>query len=103
MNMRVTNGAGTIERVLRRELKETSSAVAEAAGWDSSNVSRVLSGQQGVPIAKLDAVVGAAGYVLVSRKYFDAFTIFGEVGMNCRCAREGGGECGPDNRANCAK
>ena len=35
MNMRVTNGAGTIERV-RRELKETSSAVAEAAGWDSS-------------------------------------------------------------------
>ena len=101
MNMRITHGAGTIERALRQSLSQPGGAVAEAAGWDGSNVSRVLSGQQGVPIGKLDAVVNAAGYVMVSRKYFDAFTIFGEVGMHCRCAREGGGECGPESRARC--
>lgn len=93
--------AGTIERALRQNLSQPGSKVQEAAGWDASNVSRVLSGQQGVPIAKLDAIVGAAGYVLVSRKYFDAIGTLSVVGVNCQCAREGAGECGP-GRALCA-
>ena len=103
MNMRTSHGTGTIERVLRQNLSQPGSAVAEAAGWDASNVSRVLSGQQGVPVAKLDAIVGAAGYVLISRKYFDAIGTLGEVGMHCHCARAGGGECGPANRAKCGE
>ena len=102
MNTRITHGAGTIERALRQSLSQPGSAVAEAAGWDGSNVSRVLSGQQGVPIGKLDAIIAAAGYVIVGRKFFDAIGTLGEVGMNCQCARAGGGECGPDNRARCA-
>lgn len=103
MNTRNPHTAGTIERVLRQNLSQPGSAVAEAAGWDSSNVSRFLSGQQGVPIGKIDAIVASAGYVLIGRKYFDALGTMGEVGMNCRCAREGGGECGPESRARCGQ
>ena len=98
MNMNTTTTAGTIERVLRQSLSQPGSAVAEAAGWDSSNVSRFLSGQQGVPIGKIDAIVAAAGYVLIGRKYLEALATFGEVGAHCRCARNGGGECGPASR-----
>ena len=86
---------GTIERMLRAQLSQPGNAVADAAGWDASNTSRFLSGQQGVPIGKIDAVVQAAGFVLVSRKYLEAIGTLGEVGANCKCAREGGGECGP--------
>ena len=103
MNMRITHGAGTIERALRKSLSQPGNAVAEVAGWDGSNVSRVLSGQQGVPIAKLDAVVSAAGYVMVSREYLDAIGVLSRVGAYCHCARNGGGECGPNNRARCGQ
>ena len=93
------HGAGTIERVLRQTLSQPGNAAAEAASWDASGVSRFLSGQQGVTISKIDAVIAACGYVLVSKKYFDAIGTLGEVGMNCRCAREGAGECGPGRDA----
>lgn len=89
--------------MLRQNLSQPNSAVAKAAGWDGSSVSRFLSGQQGVPISKIDAIVAAAGYVMVGRQYFDAFAVFGEVGMHCKCARAGGGECGPANRADCGQ
>lgn len=86
MNMRSPLSAGTIERVLRHNLSQPGSAVQEAAGWDASNVSRVLSGQQGVPVAKLDAI-----------------GVLSRVGAYCHCARSGGGECGPANRASCGE
>ena len=94
MNAR-THTSGTIERVLRQSLCQPGGAVQAAVGWDAPAVSRFLSGQQGVPIGKIDALVGAAGYVLVSRGYLDAVGTLCEVGVHCRCAREGGGECGP--------
>lgn len=96
-----SHGAGTIERMLRQQLSQPGNAISEAAGWDSSNASRFLSGQQGVSIGKIDAVVHAAGYVLVSKKYFDAINTLSEVGVNCRCAREGAGECGPNQQSAC--
>lgn len=68
--------------------------VQRAVGWDDSQVSRFLSGGQGVVIDKLDALVGAVGYVLVTRRYLDAVATLGEVGMHCECARQGLGECG---------
>lgn len=92
---RIYQGVGTIERVLRQHLSQPGNTVQEAAGWDASSVSRFLAGQQGVPIGKIDAVVAAAGYVLISRRYLDAIGTLGEVGMYCHCARAGGGECGP--------
>lgn len=83
----------TIERVLRQHLSQPGSAAREAATWDGPSVSRFLSGQQGVPIGKIDSLVGACGFVLVSRKYLEAIGTLGEVGMHCHCARNGSGEC----------
>ncbi len=68
--------------------------VQRTVGWDNSQVSRFLNGDQGIVIDKLDALVAAVGYVLITRKYLDAVTTLGEVGMHCECAREGLGECG---------
>ena len=94
-----SHAAGTIERVLRQHLSQPGSAAQEAATWDGPSVSRFLSGQQGVPIGKIDALVGACGFVLVSRKYLEAIGTLGEVGMHCHCARNGSGECGPNRCA----
>ena len=89
------HSAGTIERMLRQQLSQPGSAAQESTGWDAAAVSRFLSGAQGVTIGKLDGLVGAVGYVLISRKYLEAIGTLGEVGMYCHCARAGGGECGP--------
>ena len=83
---------------MRQHLSQPGSAAQEAAAWDGPSVSRFLSGQQGVPIGKIDALVNAAGFVLISRKYLEAIGTLGEVGMYCHCARAGGGECGPSQQ-----
>ncbi len=98
MNSRHSHTSGTIERVLRQHLSQPGSAAQDAAAWDGPSVSRFLSGQQGVPIGKIDALVNAAGFVLISRKYLEAIGTLGEVGMYCHCARAGGGECGPSRQ-----
>jgi hypothetical protein len=69
--------------------------VQRALGWDDSQVSRFLSGSQGVVIDKIDTLVASVGFVLVTRRYLDAVATLGEVGMHCECARQGYGECGP--------
>jgi hypothetical protein len=66
----------------------------EALDWDDSQVSRFLSGGQGVPLGKIDKLFAAIGYVVVTRRYLDAMCTMGEVGMHCECARQGVGECG---------
>ena len=84
-----------IEHALRSALNGPARHDVQAAvGWDDSQVSRFLSGHQGVVIEKLDALVSAIGYVLITRRYLDAVATLGEVGMHCHCAREGLGECG---------
>ncbi|RKU01808.1 DNA-binding protein [Burkholderia sp. Nafp2/4-1b] len=72
-----------------------------ALGWDDSQISRFLSGTQGVVIDKIDKLVAAIGFVLVTRKYLDAVATLGEVGVHCECARRGYGECRPDRRYSC--
>ena len=85
----------SIEHALRRALSGPDRHdVARSVGWDDSQVSRFLSGGQGIVLDKLDALVHAVGFVLVTRKYLDAVSTLGEVGMHCHCAREGLGECG---------
>lgn len=84
-----------IEHALRAALNGPRRHDVQAAvGWDDSQVSRFLSGGQGIVIDKLDALANAVGYVLVTRRYLDAISTLGEVGMNCECARQGMGECG---------
>ena len=84
-----------IEQALREALNGPARHdIQKAVGWDDSQVSRFLSGGQGIVIEKLDALVHAMKYVLVTRKYLDAISTLGEVGMHCECARQGQGECG---------
>lgn len=92
-----TTPRATIERALRTALKDevTAESIKAATGWDDSAVSRVKSDTQGVVLSKLDALVEAAGYVLVTRRYLDAIGTLSEVGVHCECARSGLGECGP--------
>ncbi|BET09411.1 DNA-binding protein [Pandoraea sputorum] len=70
----------------------------EALDWDNSQVSRFLSGQTGVLIDKLDAVVNLIGFVMVTPRYLEGLASMAETGVGCRCAREGGGECGFERR-----
>jgi hypothetical protein len=86
-----------IEQALRRALSGGPDRhdAQQRVGWDDSQVSRFLGGQQGIVIDKIDSLVSAVGYVLVTRKYLDAVSTLGEVGMHCECARQGFGECGP--------
>ncbi len=95
MNPSLFTGPPRIEHALRGSLtSEGRHQVMEAVGWDKSAVSRFLDSQQGVTIDKLDKLVGAVGFVLVTRRYLDAITTLSKVGVNCECARAGGGECG---------
>lgn len=89
-------GPGRIEQSLRSAMSGPSRKDVQAAvGWDNSQVSRFLNGEQGVTIEKIDALVEAVGFVLVSGRYLSAVATLGEVGMHCECARQGRGECGP--------
>ncbi|VWC78614.1 DNA-binding protein [Burkholderia aenigmatica] len=86
----------SIERAFREALTDPRARgpIAEALGWDESQVSRFLSGQLGIPIGKIDAGIAALELRCVSREYLDAHATMSKVGVNCRCAREGFGECG---------
>ncbi|WP_211310780.1 hypothetical protein [Aquitalea magnusonii] len=89
----------SIERGLRAALTnpKESPRIIEALNWDGSQVSRFLSGQLGLTIDKVDAALGALGYVCVKPKYLDAMATLCQVGANCECARRGMGECGSGN------
>lgn len=88
-------GTGRIEALLRRELNgQRRHEVRGAVGWDDSQVSRFLSGQQGITIDRIEELFQAVGISLVTRKYLDAMAIMCEVGASCECARSGQGECG---------
>lgn len=90
---------GRIEQSLRAALTGPGrQQVSDAVGWDKSQVSRFLDGQTGITIDKIDALVGAVGFVLVSTRYLAAVSVMGEVGMHCECARQGRGECGSTPR-----
>lgn len=86
---------GRVEQLLRAALNSNQRHDVKAAtGWDDSNISRFLSGQQGVTIERIDELFNSVGISLVSRKYLDAMATMCQVGANCECARNGQGECG---------
>lgn len=91
----VKKADGRVEQLLRKALTgNLRHEVKSATGWDDSNISRFLSGQQGVTIERIDALFNAVGIALVTRKYLDAMATMCQVGANCECARNGRGECG---------
>ena len=86
----------SVEQALREALSnpKTKDSIAAEMEWDASNVSRFLSGQMGVPIHKLETIIKAIGYVMVTPRYLDNLAGMAETGVFCRCAREGLGNCG---------
>ncbi|WP_087688064.1 MULTISPECIES: DNA-binding protein [unclassified Pandoraea] len=88
-----------IEKALRLLLSgDERKAAMEVLNWDASQVSRFLSGQNGIPIDKLDQVIYLTGFVMVTPRYLEGLASMAETGVGCRCAREGGGECGFERR-----
>ncbi|MBN3853812.1 helix-turn-helix transcriptional regulator [Paraburkholderia sp. Ac-20340] len=84
------------ESILRAALRdaENQAAVVDATGWDSTMLSKVLSGNAGITIDKLNAVIGALGLTITSVEYMDYLARGNVIGSNCHCARMNMGECG---------
>lgn len=68
--------------------------IIESTGWHDSMVSKVLAGDSGITLDKLDKALGALDLVVVSRKYMDYLAYGNEIGTNCACARSGYDACG---------
>lgn len=84
------------ESILRTALRDSDNqaAVIDATGWDSTMVSKVISGQNGITIDKLNAVMAALGLTITSVAYMDYLARGNVIGSNCHCARMNMGECG---------
>lgn len=84
-----------IETAIRRALDDQRKCgeIMSATGWSASDVSRVKSGQQGIKIEYIDAILASLGYVAVEPAYMDFLAYGCKIGSNCKCAREGGGSC----------
>ena len=86
----------SIARALRHLLTtpETRADAREALGMDDSQASRFLSNQAGITLDKLDRAIAATGMVLVEVDYLNSMARLADTGVNCACARQGGGNCG---------
>jgi hypothetical protein len=84
------------ESILRSALRNSDNhaAVLELTGWDSTMVSKVLSGGAGITIDKLNAVMRALGLTITTVEYMDYLARGNVIGSNCHCARMNMGECG---------
>lgn len=68
--------------------------ICAVTGWESSDVSRIKAGNQGIKLDNLDDVMKVLGYVCVEPAYMDFLSYGCRVGAACQCAREGRGSCG---------
>lgn len=84
------------ESVLRAALRngDKQAAVLQATDWDSTMISKVLSGTAGITIDKLNACLSALGLTIVPLDYMDYLARGNVIGSNCHCARMNMGECG---------
>ncbi|WP_367394540.1 DNA-binding protein [Cupriavidus sp. Agwp_2] len=93
--MATTLSPAKLEQAVRMALSsERRKELMDLMGWDSSDVSRILSNQQGIPLNKIDLLTANCGFALVTKPYLDAISTLCQVGASCHCAREGFGECG---------
>lgn len=66
----------------------------EATGWDVSMPSKVLKGDSGITIDKLDSMCRALGLTIVEIGYMDYLARGNEIGSRCCKARLSLGSCG---------
>lgn len=85
-----------VERLLREAMADpkAKAAVLQATGWDASMPSKILSNGAGITLEHLNTVFSALGLVVTTKGYMDYLAQGNVIGSNCRCAREGFGECG---------
>lgn len=86
----------SMEQALRNALTNprTCGYVRDRLSWDSSQVSKFLSGTMGLTIDKVDAAIEALGMVVTTPAYMDFLAYGAKIGANCHCARAGAGDCG---------
>lgn len=84
------------ESILRAAMRDSDSqaAIIEHTGWDSTMISKVLSGGAGITLDKLNAVMTALGLTITTVDYMNYLARGNVIGSNCLCARENMGECG---------
>ncbi len=84
-----------VERLLREAMADpkAKAAVLDATGWDASMPSKILSNGAGITLEHLNTVFSALGLVVTTKGYMDYLAQGNVIGSNCRCAREGFGEC----------
>lgn len=86
---------GSLETAIRSALSGPGKKkMMDALDIDPSQCSRIMSGQAGITMGRLDAVVAETGFVLVTKHFIDCMAGLAGVGAACKCAREGGGVCG---------
>jgi hypothetical protein len=88
------------ETLLRRALlnmsKEQRQAVMRAAGWDDdSSVSKVLTGNAGIKLDQLDAILAIFGLTVAEVDYMNYLAKGNTIGANCCRTRASRGQCGP--------
>ncbi len=76
----------TNDKIKQRLLDETQ--------WDSSMPGKVLKGETGITISKLDALCRALGLTIVEVSYMDYLARGNEIGSRCCKARLSMGNCG---------
>lgn len=84
------------ETALRVALSEPAkkAEILDATGWDESMPSKILSGNSGITLDKLDRALKALGLVVTSVDYMEYLAYGNEIGTHCACARAGYGVCG---------
>lgn len=87
------------ETLLRKALTNMSKAkkaeVMKAAGWkDESSITQVVSGNVGIKIDQLDAILEVFGMAIVEQWYMDYLARGNSIGANCCRARLSQGTCG---------
>ncbi|OFV50058.1 hypothetical protein [Oligella sp. HMSC09E12] len=94
--MRELNRKPALETALRAALSDPSkkAQILEETGWHDSMPSKVLSGDSGITLDKLDRVLSSLGLVIVSTEYMNYLAYGNEIGTHCACARAGFGVCG---------
>lgn len=93
-----TLAAHTQETALRRALtnmtKEQKVAVLRAGDWkDESSISKVLTGNAGIPLDALDQVLGILGLTIVEIDYMNYLAKGNSIGAFCCRARMSQGHC----------
>jgi transcriptional regulator with XRE-family HTH domain len=90
-------GDHIIETQLRAALSDARrrDQVLAATEWDRSMISKVMSGDTGITIDKLDALCAVLGLSMVSTEYLDYLARGNAIGANCCRTRASRGQCGP--------